>query len=163
MKIEFGIGKRGVLSGADVSVRAYQICSLLAAAYILIAANYPPVFMKGGAGLLLDLGVNALPRWEALLLSEVYRTTLSEIAVYFIMLGLALAAGLAAKRLLHPGSGSGRGMRIAFIVLIAADLVVRLLPLHFNKVFSLPVSVAGFAVRLACLALIVLDLRAEKK
>ena len=69
--------------------------------------------------------------------------------------------GLLAGALLH-GKTAWAARR--FLVLwIAADLLLRLLPLGLNRAFGLPAAILGFALQLACLVLCVLDLRADQK
>ena len=159
----FGVNVRGKFTGADAAVRIFQISSLLPLPYIFLASGYQYLFTKNGLfSALFDLGFAALPRAETLGLSALYRLSSSELAVYFLTLVLALIAGLAAKKLL---TGKGRrpvDVRVIWAVLIALDLVFRLVPLPFA---SLPVwaLAAGFLLRAACLILILLDLRAAKK
>ena len=56
-----------------------------------------------------------------------------------------------------------RAARLAFALCVAVDLILRLLPLSINSAFPVACSIIGFAVRLGCLALILLDLRAAKQ
>ncbi len=159
----FGVNVRGKLTGADAAVRIFQISSLLPLPYIFLASGYQYLFTKYGLfSVLFDLGFAALPRVETLGLSALYRVTSSEIIVYFLMAALALAVGLAAKRLLRGKERRPVTVRVVWSVLIALDLVFRLVPLPFA---SLPIwaLVPGFLLRAACLALVLLDLRAVKK
>ena len=160
----FGINLRKQRTGADVSLLAYQISALLTVPYVVVVSGY--LYLVTHRGLLadlFDLGLSALPRWEALGLSWVYRRTSSEVIAYFIMLGLALGAGLLGRLLLRGSRETGLRTRVVMAVLLAADLVVRLLPLSFNGAFGTVCAVLGFVVRLACLVLVVLDLRADRR
>ena len=161
--MKFGVNLRKGLTGAEFGVRVFQIVSLLPLLYILAVAVSPAVITKRSLlSFLFDLGVSAIPRAEALALSALYRASASEVAVYFAILLTALAAGLAAGRLLKGKHKTAVTARKICAALIAADLVLRLLPLRFNKGFGLPAAALGFALQLGCLILIVLDLRADK-
>ncbi len=162
--MKFGIGIRKRLSGAELYVIVYQISCVLPALYILIASGYMALFAKKGLfTVLFDLGMASVPRWEALALSLMYRLTSHESAVQLVLLGAALAFGLFAAKLLRGKYAAARNSRIVFACLIAADLVLRLLPFHFNIAFGFIAAAFGFLVRAACLVLIILDLRADKK
>ena len=160
--MKFGIAIRRQLTGGELAVRIYQIASLLPCLYVLSASGYRGIFARYGVfSVLFDLGVSALPRWEALALSALYRLTSGELYFYFTMLALALVWGLVSRPAL--GERTGVTIRRIWAGLIAADLVFRLIPLRCNLVLGLPMAAAGFAVRLACLALILLDLRAHRR
>ena len=162
-RIRFGVGLRGSLSGAELSVRIFQGAALPPALFILLVSAYPPAMLhRGVAAVLFELGLSALPRWELLLLSLLYRLSGSEIALTFALLVFALAFGLIAGRLLRS-KRSAVVARRAYALLVLADLALRLLPFRFNLAFGLPFAIAGFLLRLGCLGLILLDLRAEKR
>ncbi len=159
--MSFGLSSKRGLTGAGLSLRLWQAFPLLPALYIFVAAGYPAVVQRRGLfSFLADLGFSLLPRWESLGLSALYRLSRSELAVYFAMVGFALLLGLAGDRLLR--GKTARAARVVFAVLLGADLIVRLLPLSFNRAFGIPGAVLGFAGNLACLALVLLDLRAAK-
>ena len=100
--LEFGIDIRRKLTGADLYVRILQICSLLPLPYIFLARSHPPILStRNLLSALFDTGVCALPRIEAFALSWLYRLTLSEVAVYFVILAIALALGIIAGRILR--------------------------------------------------------------
>ena len=162
--MSFGLDWRRGLTGTAAYVLIVQTCSLLPGLYILLAAGYMGI--AAGENLfsvLFDLGLAALPRWEAAALSALYRLSGSEVAVFFALTGAALAFGLLAGRLLQGSPRAALGSRRVFAGLIAADLVLRLLPLGVNRAFPVWAAAVGFVIRAGCLALIVLDLRAEKK
>jgi hypothetical protein len=160
--MRFGFGEKTRMTGAGLYSRILTLTALLPAVYIFIVSGYPSVIMRGGVlPFLCDVGAASLPRAELLFLSWLYRLTSSEIVFDFVMLALALAFGVVSRRLLrgkHP-----REVRVVFAALVAADLVLRLVPAHFNIAFGWPAAIIGFIVRLGCLLLILLDLRAEKK
>ena len=54
-------------------------------------------------------------------------------------------------------------LRRTLVALLAFDLVLRLLPFWFNLAFGLPAAIIGWLCRAACLAFVVLDLRAAKE
>jgi len=160
--MKFGVGIRKKLTGADLAVRVVQIASLLPVLYCLAASGYRGLFAQRGVfAVLFDLGMSVLPRWEALGLSALYRLTSSEMVFTFTMLGLALAWGLLSRPLL--GERRGVAGRKLLAGLIAADLVLRLLPLRYNLAFGSAMAVVGFAARLICLVLVVLDLLAHRR
>ena len=145
-------------------MRVFQLSSLLPGLYFLVAAGFMAVAASDNLfSALFDLGLAAIPRWEAAALSALYRATGSETAVFFALVGAALALGLLAKLLQREKRRTARAGRYLFAGLIAADLVLRLLPLGVNRAFPLWAAAVGFVLRLACLVMIVLDLRAEKK
>lgn len=162
MKIRFGVGVRNVLSGAELAVRVTQAASMVCALFLLAVSSYRGAMLhEGPAALLFELGASLLPRWWLLLLAFLYRISGSEVALAFALLVPALVFGLAAGRLLRE-KGSAAARRV-FALLIGLDLISRLIPLRFNLAFGLPFAVLGFLLRLGCLALVWLDLRAEKK
>ena len=161
--MKFGVNIRGKLTGAELAVRVYQIAALLPLGYMLLASGYPYLLTKNGLfSVLFDLGLASLPRAEALGLSLLYRRSASELAVYFTMLALALTVGLLANALLKGGEKKPRVSRAVWASLIALDLVFRFIPLPFAEL-PLYARIVGFALRLGCLALILLDLRAAKR
>lgn len=163
MKVKFGVGVRNALSGAGLAVRFGQVCSMVCAVYLLAVSTYRPAMLhRGPLSALFSLGASALPRWWQLLLSWIYRLSGSEVLLAFAILVPALAFGLAAGRLLRGGK-SGAAARKAYGALLLADLLFRLLPFRFNLAFGLAFAACGFLLRLGCLVLVWLDLRADKK
>ncbi|MBO4834806.1 MAG: hypothetical protein J5483_01715, partial [Lachnospiraceae bacterium] len=108
MKIRFGINDRKVTSGAGLYLKIFQIISLLPLPYIFLTTLYPAVIAgKNIVSILFDLGLVALPRAEALLMSFLYRLTLNEIIIYFIPLVTAFVWGLILKKILNgPEKGA---------------------------------------------------------
>ncbi len=162
-RVRFGVGVRGALSGAELSVRFTQTAALLCAFFVLAASVYRPVMLhRGPLALLFELGASLLPRWFLLLLSLLYRRSGSEVILTFAVLIPALAFGLAAGRLLRGSRRCAAAARRAYGGLILADLAFRLLPFSFNLAFGPAFTAAGFLLRLGCLALVLLDLRKEQ-
>ncbi|MBR2672378.1 MAG: hypothetical protein IKE27_09255 [Oscillospiraceae bacterium] len=163
--IRFGLSSRKHLTGADLYVRIMQIAAVLPAVYILIASGYLYVFaVDGPLSFMFDMGISILPRWAVLILSAVYRKTLSEVLVCFMLTVSALVLGLIMKRLLEEHEGQSkfqRNIRYVLIGLIAADLILRLIPFGFSDQFGTVISVAGAIIRIACLCLLIMDLRAK--
>ena len=163
-KIRFGIDLRRVLTGADLYVLIFQISSLLAVPYMIAASGHAAVMgTKNVLSLLFDTGMCAVPKAEALLLSLVYRLTASEIAVYFVMLAIALALGITAGKVLRGDPALAVKMHKTAAALICIDLVIRMIPLGFNVTFGIPTAATGFVIRAVCLVLLIADLRADKK
>ena len=162
--IEFGIDIRRKLTGADLYVRILQICSLLPLPYIFLARPHPLVLgSRNLLSVLFDTGICALPRIEAYALSFLYRQTLSEVAVYFVILAIALALGFVADRLLRGDPEASVRFHKVVSVLIALDLVIRVIPIKANLAFGLPYAAIGLAVRAICLYLVIRDLKAADK
>ncbi|MCR5807945.1 MAG: hypothetical protein K6G56_00125 [Clostridiales bacterium] len=147
------------LSCADIYVRIFQVLSMLASLYLIIAPGEMSILTKRGLfPYLFDLGMENLPKWLEYGVAQVYVLSKSEVAVCFILLGFALAFGLAAGALLHGKRCAAKTTRIVLAALIAADLAVRLLPLDINKAFGPAASIPAFVIRAVCLALILADL-----
>ena len=162
--MRFGINIRKKITGAELSVRVFQLLSVLPVIYIAVASAYMALLtQKGVLQALFEYGTAALPRAEAFLLSLLFRKTGHEVLLVLVLLAVALAMGFGGGALLRAKHDTARTARWVYAALIAADLILRLLPLHMNRVFSIPAAVVGVAVRLACLALILLDLRADGK
>ncbi len=160
MKIRFGIQQRKVINGATLYLRIFQIASLLVLPYIFLINIYPAVITGHNLwSVLFELGIVSIPRAEALLLSFIYRLTLNEIIVYFIPLAIAFIYGLILNRLLDGPEKRAVLVRKILIILIALDLVLRLLPFRFNYSFAWYFIAAGCLLRIACLFLLILDLK----
>lgn len=160
--MKFGVNLRGRLTGAELAVRVFQIATLLPLSYILLASGYPYLYTHEGLfSVLFDLGLASLPKAEALALSLLFRRSASEILAFFTALAAAIAFGLLAERLLKGSERLARGSRRAWLGLIALDLILRCLPLPFAPL-PLYAQIIGFLVRLGCLLLILLDLRAAR-
>lgn len=163
-RIEFGIDIRRKLTGADLYVRIFQICSLLPLPYIFVATAHPAILgTKNVLSMLFDLGLCMIPRAEAFGLSYLYRLTYSEVAVYFVMPIAALALGIAAERCLRGDRTTSVNFHKAVAVLICLDLVIRIVPVRANLAFGIPAAIAGFAVRAICLYLVIRDLKAANQ
>ena len=162
--MRFGINIRNRLTGTDLYVRIFQLTGLAPVLYVLVACVHPAVFTSENVfSVLFRLGMSALPRWEALGLSRLYRMSHSEVLVCAAVLVFALIFGLAAGRLLKGGRGKARAVRVVVAVLIVLDLAVRVLPLPFRFSFGIPATVFGFVIRLGCLALVLGDLMADRR
>ena len=162
-RIVFGFRPQNALSGGELAIRLFQLLSLLPLPYILIAPGFLAlVARKGFLRWLFALGISALPRWEALALSLLYRQTGSEVWVHMVLLVLALVFGLAGGALLR-GKTAARPLRFVLCALIAADLVFRALPTGLSPAFGPGVWIPALALRCAALVLLLLDLRAEKR
>ena len=162
--MRFGINIRNRLTGTDLYVRIFQLTGLAPVLYVLVACVHPAVFTSENVfSVLFRLGMSALPRWEALGLSRLYRMSHSEVLVCAAVLVFALIFGLAAGRLLKGGRGKARAVRVVVAVLIVLDLAVRVLPLPFRFSFGIPAAVFGFVIRLGCLALVLGDLMADRR
>lgn len=163
-RVRFGIDIRRQLTGADIYVRIFQICTLFPLPYIYISMIHPAIYgTRNLLSVLFDTGMSSIPRAEAYALSFLYRTTLSEEAVYFIMLAVAIALGFAADRVLRGNRDLSVRMHKAFEVLICLDLAIRIVPVRANYAFGIPAAIAGFAVRAFCLYLLIRDMKAYEK
>lgn len=162
--MKFGIDSRKNLTGAGLYMHLFQAVSLFPLVYIAIATGYIGITSTDNiVSYMFDFGIAAIPRYEALLISLAYRKSLSEIAVFFIIIGIALIFGFVLNRLLKGSEKTAIITRIVLIALIAIELVIRLLPLSFNSGFGLTASINALVFRVACLILIVIDLTVYKK
>ena len=160
--MKFGIDVRGRLTGADLAVRIVQIAAALPMLYFVILSGWLALLTQDTPlTYLFSLGVCAVPRAVALGLSALYRQTGGEALFSMLLVAAALFYGVVMNRLLH--SERGRTARVVLAVLIAIDLILRLLPLGFTRAFGLPCEILAFALRSASLILVLLDLRAGKK
>jgi len=162
--IGFGIDIRRKLTGADLYVRIFQLCSLLPLPYIFLARPHPPVISTRNLfSVLFDIGICSLPRAEAYALSYLYRQTLSEVAVYFVILAVALALGFISGRVLRGNPEASIRFHKAAEVLITLDLAIRIIPVRANFAFGIPAAVIGLAVRAVCLYLVIRDMKAASQ
>ncbi|MCR4564167.1 MAG: hypothetical protein K5755_05990 [Clostridiales bacterium] len=162
--MKFGIDLRNKRTGADIAVIIFQLVSVLPTFYVFVASGYIAILNKRNAlTALFDFGICALPRWETLLLSFLYRLFSSEMAPYFVMLLIALALGVASKRVLTGSVKKSMAFHIVFSVFIVADLIIRILPFGFNSQFTLAFNLGAAAVRAVCLALLIADMVAYKR
>ena len=162
--MKFGLTIRRGLCGATLAVYILELSAMLPVLYILAVPGYPAVVT--GRNLLsfaCELGLGLMPRVGFWALSLLYRRTLSETAVCFTLLISALIFGVLADNVLRYGAARGRRLRIVFCALVAADLLVRLLPLSFNRALSAAPSIAAAFVLCICFVLILLDLLADRK
>lgn len=160
-RVEFGIDIRRKLTGADLYVRIFQICSLLPLPYMFLATAHPPVLSSRNLfSVLFDMGIFSLPRLEAYALSGLYRLTSSEVVVYFVILAVAMALGFVSSRVLRGNPEVSIRFHKAAEVLITLDLSIRIIPVKANIAFGIPAAVIGLAVRAACLYLVIRDMKA---
>ena len=163
-RVRFGIDIRRQLTGADLYVRIFQICSLLPLPYLFLAMIDPVIgSTRNIASVLFDIGMSALPRAETFALSFLYHETISEEKVYFIILIIAIALGFAADRVLRGYPDLSVRLHKLFEVLICLDLAVRIVPIRANYAFGIPAAVTGWAIRALCLALLIKDMKAYQK
>lgn len=146
------------LTGAELYVLLFQVSSVLPLPFLFTVSGYTGLMLRRGVlSYLFDLGLCALPRWEALGLSVLYGKTGSERAVYFTMLVLALLYGLLWKRLRRNEKATFAAAVIA-AVLVAADLILRIFTFRTFAVFGLGAQIPAVILRLAGFALLVFDL-----
>ena len=163
-RVRFGIDVRRQLTGADLYVRIFQVCALLPLPYIFIAWADPVILeTHNPLAAMFDIGICTLPRVGAFAVSCLYRAMLSEMAVYFVILIPAVALGFAASNVLRGNPELSVRVHKVFAVLIACDLVIRLIPVKANLAFGLPAAATGFVIRAICLYLLVRDLKAERE
>lgn len=162
--MRFGVHLKKKLTGTDLYVHVMQVVSIFPVLYLVYAPGYMPLFrQKGFLTRVFEFGCSALPRIETYLISLLYRLSFSEPAVSFAFPVAALAFGLIMNKLLHEKYAASRNTRFVLAALVAVDLVLRLLPLHFNEVFPQAVDIAAFVLRFICLALITIDLIVDSR
>ncbi len=154
--------KKKKLTLTEIYIMIVQISGILPCLYILYAAgSYSLIMRKGILAVLFDLGITALPRLCVLALSWLYRLSLNEVLVYFVLIASVLAFGLTASHFYEDSDVSAGRLRRFCACAIVIDLIIRLLPLSFNRPFALPYQIIGFAIRLACLFMLVTDIRKQ--
>lgn len=162
--MKFGLTIRRGLCGATLAVYILELSALLPVLYILSVPGYPAVVTgRNVLSFACELGLGLLPRLGFWALSLLYRRTLSETAVCFTLLLAALILGVLADNALRRGAVPGRRLRVVMCALIAADLLVRLFPLSFNRALSTAPSLTAVVVLGGCFVLILLDLLSGKK
>ena len=160
LHLNYGLDVRRGLSGAALYVKIFQLISILPLPYIFIATVYMGITGSTNVfSVLFDIGMAASPRAEVMLLSYIYRITGSECLVYFALPVIALILGLIADRVLTGDVRRSLAVHKIAAVLIAADLILRLIPIHANIAFGLPAAISGFLIRAACLFLVIRDIR----
>ncbi len=154
--------KKNTLTGSLIYTRIFQVSCLLPLVYIFAVSGSGQIITeKGILSFIFDLGVSLLPRWFSLGLSYIYRLSGNEVVLFFLLAFTALIFGFLAKSLF---SGRKKGaVRIVFIALVCADLVLRFVPLGFRPSFGLTVTVISFAVRAVCAGLLLFDIITAKK
>ncbi|MBQ7715197.1 MAG: hypothetical protein IJT70_04930 [Clostridia bacterium] len=137
----------------------FQFISLLPLPFIMLSTSSHSIYDgKGILGVLCSLGISSLPRAEALGISYVYRLVLSELAVYFLLLIIAVIFGFVMKKLI---SSSDRCARITLTIvacLIFTDILIRFLPVRFNTLFGPVYWAVSILIRAAFLILVLTDL-----
>ena len=79
--------------------------------------------------------------------------------MYYALPVIALILGLIANNVLTGNVSRSLAMHRIAAVLIAIDLVLRLIPIRANIAFGLPAEAFGFLIRAICLYLVVKDIR----
>lgn len=165
--MRFSCSERRTLSGATLALRVLEFSALLPPLYVLSAVGYPALFRSGGLlAFLCRLGCALLPRLWLYGLSWLYKLTASEILFCFAVLIPALLLSLGADALLRRRLPDARYARIAFAALLAAELILHLLPIRINRIFGTAAEIGAIVVLAVCLALTLADLlsdRAKKK
>ena len=163
-RVKFGIDVRRKLTGADLYVRIFQICSLLPLPYLFFAMIDPEIGRtRNVLSVLFDIGMSSLPRAEVLSLACRYHAMINEQEVFFAILVVAIALGLAAERVLRGDPALSIRLHKAWEVMICMDLAIRIVPVRANYAFGIPAAAAGFAIRAFCLFLIIKDMKAEER
>lgn len=136
----------------------FQIFSLLTVPYLFCSFDgvNSILLTDNPLGFLFCLGCSVLPRAEMVVVSKFYLVTGIELTVFYSILIIALVWGLVLHR---AERARGRSAIIFWCVtaaLIAADLVLRALPLYFNRVYGLWVDIPAALIRAAMLIFVIL-------
>ena len=164
--MRFSCSERRALTGATLSLRVLELAALLPPLYVLGAVGYPALIGSDGPfSFLCRIGFALLPRVWLCGLAWLYKLTASEVLLCFAVLIPALLLSLGADALLRRRLPDARRARVTFAVLLALELVLRLLPLDINRAFGAGAAIAAIVVLAGCLALTLLDLlsRSGKK
>ena len=106
-----------------------------------------------------DLGISLMSRVILLMTSLLYRLSRNEVIVYFFLAVLSLLTGiLATKTILHKRKQKKNYYRIILCFLLS-DLVLRILPLRFNKIIDPRIEIFSFIFRTGVLWMMIREER----
>ena len=160
--MSFGFDRKK-LTGATLALRILELSSMLLPLYVMAAVGYPRLLtVESVFSFLCRLGASLIPRAWLLGLGWLYKLTAKEILVCFALLLPALLIAVGADRLLRARAETARRARIGLAAFLTLELALHLLPLGINGVFGAAENLIAAAVLALCLALTLLDLRAEK-
>ena len=148
--MSFGFDRKK-LTGATLALRILELSSMLLPLYVMAVFSF-----------LCRLGASLIPRVWLLGLGWLYKLTAKELLVCFALLIPALLIGIGTDNLLRARAETARRARIGLAAFLALEIVLHLLPLRLNGVFGTSANLIAAAVLALCLALTLLDLRAEK-
>ena len=141
--MSFGFDRKK-LTGATLALRILELSSMLLPLYVMVAVGYPRLLtVESVFSFLCRLGASLIPRVWLLGLGWLYKLT-------------------AKDNLLRARAETARRARIGLAAFLALEIVLHLLPLRLNGVFGTSANLIAAAVLALCLALTLLDLRAEK-
>ncbi len=160
--MSFGFDRKK-LTGATLALRILELSSMLLPLYVMAAIGYPRLLtVESAFSFLCRLGASLIPRVWLLGLGWLYKLTAKELLVCFALLIPALLIGIGTDNLLRARAETARRARIGLAAFLALEIVLHLLPLRLNGVFGTSANLIAAAVLALCLALTLLDLRAEK-
>ena len=160
--MSFGFDRKK-LTGATLALRILELSSALLPLYAMAAVGYPRLLtVESVFSFLCRLGASPVPHVWQWGLGWLYKLTAKELLVCFALLVPALLIGLGADNLLRARAETARRARIGLAAFLALEIVLHLLPLRINSVFGAAENLIAAAVLALCLALTLLDLRAEK-
>ena len=160
--MSFGFDRKK-LTGATLALRILELSSMLLPLYVMAAVGYPRLLtVESVISFLCRLGASLIPRVWLLGLGWLYKLTAKELLVCFALLIPALLIGIGTDNLLRARAETARRARIGLAAFLALEIVLHLLPLRLNGVFGTSANLIAAAVLALCLALTLLDLRAEK-
>ncbi len=152
--------KLGFLGAYSAAVR---IAALAVVPFAVIGSGYMILFTNVNFfSVLAAFGLSALPKIETMLLSLLYNLTKSEMLVLLIILAVAFFFGLTVKKL-SENEKAKKITTLALTAIVAADVVIRCLPLEFNFVFGVAAYIFGLVFRVGCLALLIAELVKSSK
>ena len=160
--MSFGFDRKK-LTGATLALRILELSSALLPLYAMAVVGYPRLLtVESVFSFLCRLGASLIPRVWLLGLGWLYKLTAKELLVCFALLIPALLIGIGTDNLLRARAETARRARIGLAAFLALEIVLHLLPLRINSVFGTAENLIAAAVLALCLALTLLDLRAEK-
>ena len=160
--MSFGFDRKK-LTGATLALRILELSSMLLPLYVMAAVGYPRLLtVESVFSFLCRLGASLIPRVWLLGLGWLYKLTAKELLVCFALLIPALLIGIGTDNLLRARAETARRARIGLAAFLALEIVLHLLPLRLNGVFGTSANLIAAAVLALCLALTLLDLRAEQ-
>ena len=155
--------KRKLPSGSELYTLIFQVVSLLPLPYmVLLTGSFSVLIRHGMTAVMFELFMACVPRIWLFIVSALYRVTINEILVYFLILSVPLALGLYVKKYLYEKDRM-RILSKILIIFTLTDLLVRIVPLKYNQLFSFGYQVIGIIVCIISLIALLKDVFTDEE